>query len=93
MLGESGLWGTRVCDALHSDSRVARGIEMKVLFLSVHRWFGSRVPLRTHPGKESGTPIGRLASAPGKVLGESVRDWVQTKKARRLHGRIGLPCR
>jgi len=67
-------YGGWVGTALRSDSRVPRGIEMKILFLSFIVGLGVGV-LTDHPGKESGAAIVALLGLLGMVLGEQFGTW------------------
>ena len=75
----SGGW---VASALHSDSRVAEGNEMKVLFLSfvVGLGIGVLYGLGLIRVKSPAPPIVALLGLLGMVLGEQLGIWMQTKK-------------
>src|SRR5271155_825777 len=72
-----GGWGATV---LHSDSRVARGIEMKILFLSFIVGLGVGVLYGLFRVKSPAPPIVALLGLLGMVLGEQFGTWIQTKK-------------
>jgi hypothetical protein len=62
-------------------------------FSIFHRWSCNRRPLRTHPGKESGTPDRRFTWSLGDGAWRTVRDLGSDEKARRFTCRIRLPRR
>ena len=72
--------GGWVATALRSDSRVARGIEMKVLFLSFIVGLGVGVLYGLIRVKSPAPPIVALLGLLGMVLGEQFGTWIQTKK-------------
>jgi XapX domain-containing protein len=73
-------YGDWVATALPSDSRVAGGIEMKVLFLSFVVGLGVGVLYGLIRVKSPAPPIVALLGLLGMVLGEQFGIWVQTKK-------------
>src|SRR6266581_225925 len=73
-------YGGWVANASHSDSRVAGGIEMKVLFLSFVVGLGVGVLYGLIRVKSPAPPIVALLGLLGMVLGEQFGIWVQTKK-------------
>ena len=73
-------YGGWVATALHSDSRVAGEIEMKVLFLSFIVGLGVGVLYGLIRVKSPAPPIVALLGLLGMVLGEQFGIWVQTKK-------------
>src|ERR1700720_1761083 len=73
-------YGGWVATALRSDSRVAGGIEMKVLFLSFVVGLGVGVLYGLIRVKSPAPPIVALLGLLGMVLGEQFGIWVQTKK-------------
>jgi XapX domain-containing protein len=73
-------YGGWVATALHSDSHVARGIEMKVLFLSFIVGLGVGVLYGLIRVKSPAPPIVALLGLLGMVLGEQFGTWIQTKK-------------
>src|SRR6266702_1931138 len=73
-------YGGWVATALRSDSRVARGIEMKVLFLSFIVGLGVGVLYGLIRVKSPAPPIVALLGLLGMVLGEQLGIWMQTKK-------------
>src|SRR5229473_8685538 len=73
-------YGGWVATALHSDPHVARGIEMKVLFLSFVVGLGVGVLFRLIRVKSPAPPIVALLGLLGMVLGEQLGIWMQTKK-------------
>src|SRR6266852_9950170 len=73
-------YGGWVATALRSDSRVARGIEMKVLFLSFIVGLGGGVLFGIIRVKSPAPPIVALLCLLGMVLGEQLGIWMQTKK-------------
>src|SRR5882724_10044730 len=72
--------GAWVATALHSDSRVPGGIEMKVLFLSFVVGLGVGVLYGLIRVKSPAPPIVALLGLLGMVLGEQLGIWIQTKK-------------
>ena len=72
--------GGWVATVLRSDSRVARGIEMKVLFLSFIVGLGVGVLYGLIRVKSPAPPIVALLGLLGMVLGEQFGTWIQTKK-------------
>src|SRR6266567_4396448 len=72
--------GGWVATVLHSDSRAAGGIEMKVLFLSFVVGLGVGVLYGLIRVKSPAPPIVALLGLLGMVLGEQFGIWVQTKK-------------
>src|SRR5467141_5194077 len=73
----SGGW---VATALRSDSRVAGGIEMKLLFLSFIVGLGVGVLYGLIRVKSPAPPIVALLGLLGMVIGEQFGIWMQTKK-------------
>jgi XapX domain-containing protein len=73
-------YGGWVATALRSDSRVAGGIEMKVLFLSFIVGLGVGVLYGLIRVKSPAPPIVALLGLLGMVLGEQFGTWIQTKK-------------
>src|SRR6202162_756967 len=73
-------FGGWVATVLHSDSRVAGGIEMKVLFLSFVVGLGVGVLYGLIRVKSPAPPIVALLGLLGMVLGEQLGIWIQTKK-------------
>src|SRR5580704_16177370 len=73
-------YGSWVATALRSDSRVAGGIEMKVLFLSFIVGLGVGVLYGLIRVKSPAPPIVALLGLLGMVLGEQFGTWTQTKK-------------
>src|ERR1700693_2149951 len=73
-------YGGWVATALHSDSRVVRRIEMKVLFLSFIVGLGVGVLYGLIRVKSPAPPIVALLGLLGMVLGEQFGTWIQTKK-------------
>ena len=73
-------YGGWVATALRSDSRVARGIEMKVLFLSFIVGLGVGVLYGLIRVKSPAPPIVALLGLLGMVLGEQFGVWIHTKK-------------
>src|SRR6201984_3241872 len=73
-------YGGSVATALHSDSRVERGIEMKALFLSFIVGLGVGVLYGLIRVKSPAPPIVALLGLLGMVLGEQFGVWIQTKK-------------
>src|SRR5271169_5831103 len=73
-------YGGWVATALRSDSRVTRGIEMKVLFLSFIVGLGVGVLYGLIRVKSPAPPIVALLGLLGMVLGEQLGAWIQTKK-------------
>src|ERR1700733_2380934 len=73
-------YGGWVATALHSDSRVAGGIEMKVLFLSFVVGLGVGVLYGLIRVKSPAPPIVALLGLLGMVLGEQFGTWIHTKK-------------
>ena len=73
-------YGSWVATALRSDSRVARGIEMKVLFLSFSVGLGVGVLYGLIRVKSPAPPIVALLGLLGMVLGEQFGVWIHTKK-------------
>src|SRR5260370_23846689 len=73
-------YGGWVATALRSDSRVARGIEMKVLFLSFIVGLGVGVLYGLFRVKSPAPPIVALLGLLGMVLGEQFGVWIHTKK-------------
>src|ERR1700736_5138835 len=76
----SSAYGGWVATALHSDSRVAGGIEMRVLFLSFVVGLGVGVLYGLIRVKSPAPPILALLGLLGMVLGEQLGTWIQTKK-------------
>src|SRR5258707_6417574 len=66
--------------ALRSDSRVARGIQMKILFLSFIVGLRVGVLYGLIRVKSPAPPIVALLGLLGMVIGEQFRIWGQTKK-------------
>src|SRR6267142_4082870 len=58
-----------------------------------HRWSRSWCPLRTHPGKESGTADRRITRPLGDGAWRAVRDLDSDEEARPFACRIRMPCR
>src|SRR5713226_5023743 len=84
-------YGGWVATALHSDSRVARGIEMKILFLSFIVGLGVGVLYGLIRVKSPAPPIVALRGVWGMVLGELLDTWIQTQKldvSRAARGRV-----
>src|SRR5260370_12502260 len=77
---ESLAYGGWVATALRSDSRVAGGNEMKVLFLSFIVGLGVGVLYGLIRVKSPAPPIVALLGLSGMVLGEQFGTWIQTKK-------------
>src|SRR5260370_33516209 len=73
-------YGGWVASALRSDSRVAGGNEMKVLFLSFIVGLGGGVLYGLIRVKSPAPPIVALLGLSGMVLGEQFGTWIQTKK-------------
>src|SRR5882762_97953 len=73
-------YGGWVATASHSDSCVAGGIEMKVLFLSFVVGLGVGVLYGLIRVKSPAPPIVALLGLLGMVLGEQFGTWIQTKK-------------
>src|SRR5882724_2070189 len=73
-------FGGWVATVLHSDSRVAGGIEMKVLFLSFVVGLGVGALYGLIRVKSPAPPIVALLGLLGMVLGEQLGIWIQTKK-------------
>src|SRR6266849_4649181 len=73
-------YGAWVATALHSDSGVAGGIVMKVLFLSFVVGLGVGVLYGLIRVKSPAPPIVALLGLLGMVLGEQLGIWAQTKK-------------
>jgi XapX domain-containing protein len=73
-------YGGWVATALLSDSRVARGIAMKVLFLSFIVGLGVGILYGLIRVKSPAPPIVALLGLLGMVLGEQFGTWIQTKK-------------
>src|SRR5713226_2508660 len=73
-------YGGWVATALRSDSRVARGIEMKLLFLSFIVGLGVGVLYGLIRVKSPAPPIVALLGLLGMVLGEQFGVWIHTKK-------------
>src|SRR5258706_6064840 len=73
-------FGGWVATVSHSDSRVAGGIEMKVLFLSFVVGLGVGVLYGLIRVKSPAPPIVTLLGLLGMVLGEQLGIWMQTKK-------------
>ena len=73
-------YGGWVATALHSDSRVAGGIEMKILFLSFIVGLGVGVLYGLIRVKSPAPPIVALLGLLGMVLGEQFGTWIHTKK-------------
>jgi XapX domain-containing protein len=73
-------YGGWVATALHSDSRVDGGIEMKILFLSFIVGLGVGVLYGLIRVKSPAPPIVALLGLLGMVLGEQLGTWMHTKK-------------
>ena len=73
-------YGGWVATALRSDSRVARGIEVKILFLSFIVGLGVGVLYGLIRVKSPAPPIVALLGLLGMVLGEQFGVWIHTKK-------------
>src|ERR1700731_3448400 len=73
-------YGGWVATASHSDSRVAGGVEMKVLFLSFIVGLGVGVLYGLIRVKSPAPPIVALLGLLALVLGEEFGTWIQTKK-------------
>jgi XapX domain-containing protein len=73
-------YGSWVATALRSDSRVAGGIEMKVLFLSFIVGLGVGVLYGLIRVKSPAPPIVALLGLLGMVLGEQFGTWIETKR-------------
>src|SRR5882757_10271955 len=73
-------YGGSVATALRSDSRVARGIEMKILFLSFIVGLGVGAIYELIRVKSPAPPIVALLGLLGMVLGEQLGIWMQTRK-------------
>ena len=73
-------YGSWVATALHSDSRGAGGLEMKVLFLSFAVGLGVGVLYGLIRVKSPAPPIIALLGLLGMVLGEQFGIWIQAKK-------------
>ena len=73
-------YGGWVATALRFDSRVARGIAMKILFLSFIVGLGVGVMYGLIRVKSPAPPIVALLGLLGMVLGEQFGTWIQTKK-------------
>jgi XapX domain-containing protein len=73
-------YGSWVATALHSDSRVAGRIEMKVLFLSFVVGLAVGVLYGLIRVKSPAPPIVALLGLLGMVLGEQFGIWIQTKR-------------
>src|SRR6266700_6656582 len=73
-------FGGWVATVLHSDSRVAGRIEMKVLFLSFVVGLGVGALYGLIRVKSPAPPIVALLGLLGMVLGEQLGIWMQTKK-------------
>src|SRR3984885_2388871 len=78
-------YGGWVATALHSDSRVAGGIEMKVLFLSFVVGLGVGVLYGLIRVKSPAPPIVALLGLLGMVLGEQLGSWVITRNVSLTH--------
>ena len=73
-------YGGSVATALHSDARVAGGIQMKVLCLSFVVGLGVGVLYGLIRVKSPAPPIVALLGLLGMVLGEQFGIWIQTRK-------------
>src|SRR6266704_6379477 len=73
-------YGGWVATALRSDSRVARGIEMKILFLSFIVGLGVGLLYGLIRVKSPAPPIVALLGLLWMVLGEQFGVWIHTKK-------------
>ena len=73
-------YGGWVATALRSDSRVAEGNEMKVLFLSFIVGLGVGVLYGLIRVKSPAPPIVALLGLLGMVLGEQFGVWIHTKR-------------
>ena len=73
-------FGGWVAIALRSDSRVAREIEMKILFLSFIVGLGVGAIYGLIRVKSPAPPIVALLGLLGMVIGEQFGTWIQTKK-------------
>src|ERR1700756_1130702 len=73
-------YGGWVATALRSDSRVARGIEMKVLFLSFIVGLGVGILYGLIRVKSPAPPVVALLGLLGMVLGEQLGTWIHTRK-------------
>src|SRR6202049_4131434 len=73
-------YGGWVATVLHSDSRVAGEIEMKVLFLSFVVGLGVGVLYGLIRVKSPAPPIVALLGLLGMVLGEQLGIWSRAKK-------------
>jgi XapX domain-containing protein len=73
-------YGGWVATALRSDRGAARGIEMKVLFLSFIVGLGVGILYGLIRVKSPAPPIVALLGLLGMVLGEQFGIWVHTKK-------------
>src|SRR5260221_14761288 len=76
----TSVFGGWVATASHFDSRVAGGIEMKVLFLSFVVGLGVGALYGLIRVKSPAPPIVALLGLLGMVLGEQLGIWIQTKK-------------
>jgi XapX domain-containing protein len=72
--------GGSVATALRFDSDVAKGIEMKILFLSFIVGLGVGVLYGLIRVKSPAPPIVALLGLLGMVLGEQFGTWIHTKK-------------
>src|SRR6266704_6251109 len=72
-------FGAWVATVLHSDSRVAGGIEMKLLFISFIVGLGVGVLYGLIRVKSPAPPIVALLGLLGMVLGEQLGTWVHTR--------------
>jgi XapX domain-containing protein len=73
-------YGSWVAIALRFDSRVARGIEMKLLFLSFAVGLGVGALYGLIRVKSPAPPIVALLGLLGMVIGEQFGVWIHTKK-------------
>src|SRR6202007_2742409 len=72
-------FGSWVATVLHSDSHIAGGMEMKVLFLSFVVGLGVGVLYGLIRVKSPAPPIVALLGLLGMVLGEQLGTWVHTR--------------
>jgi XapX domain-containing protein len=86
-------YGGWVATALHSDSRVAGGIEMKILFLSFIVGLGVGALYGLIRVKSPAPPIVALLGLLGDGDWRAVRDLDSYEEARCFARRIRMPCR
>ena len=76
----SWAYGGWVATALRSDSRVARGIQMKILFLSFIVGLGVGVLYGLIRVKSPAPPVVALFGLLGMVLGEQFGVWIHADR-------------